>query len=97
MKPLSHSRLLSPHQKIHNLMTSEKFNKSNVDDYNTWKGSLEQEESFFLEGRQQEKLLGVNSGGKRLSAEGGMHYWKDEKPSLFHGLCHVPGRCDVYL
>lgn len=25
-------------------------------------GSLEQEESFFLEGRQQEKLLGVNSG-----------------------------------
>lgn len=60
-------------------------------------GSLEQEESFFLEGRHQEKLLGVNSGGKGLSAEGGTHYWKDEKPSLFHGLCHVPGRCDVDL
>lgn len=34
-------------------------------------GSLEQEESFFLEGRHQGKLLGVNSGGKGLSAEGG--------------------------
>lgn len=96
--PQSSWASLSPSKpKIHSLMTSEGFNKRNLGVDNTRNSSLESVGSLFLEGRHQEKLLGVNSGGKRLSAEGGTHYWKDGKPPLFHGLCRGPGRCDMDL